>query len=212
MVPGAPLDVRFVFDTGMGRLGLWEGEAAEEFRRLRKLAQVRVTALSSHLPVADEAREYTADQLDRFRREAEQLSGTVPGTILNSAAVMRFGESARTGDIVRTGLALYGVCPLPEFQSLFRPVLTLKTRVILVRTLQTGRTVSYGLTFKTSRETKVATIGSGYGDGYSRHLSNGGAEGLIQGRRCPVLRRFTMEQPMSHVSRLPALTFLAHLL
>src|SRR5258708_28452532 len=135
MVPGAPLDVSFVFDTGMGRIGIWHGEAAEEFGRLTKLAQVRVTAFSSHLPVADEDREYTADQLDRFRREAEQLSGTVPGTILNSAAVMRFGESARTGDIVRTGLALYGGCPLPGVQSLFLPVLTLKTMGILAGTL-----------------------------------------------------------------------------
>jgi alanine racemase len=203
MVNGAPLDVHFALDTGMGRIGLWHGEAAEEFRRLTKLAQVRVTALSSHLPVADEDREYTADQLDRFRREAEQLSGTLPGTILNSAGVMRFGQSARTGDIVRTGLALYGVCPLPEFQSLFLPVLTLKTRVVLVRTLQTGRTVSYGRTFTTSRETKVATLGAGYGDGYLRHLSNVGAEVLIQGRRCPVLGRITMDQTMVDVSGLP---------
>jgi alanine racemase len=224
LVTGAPLDVHFVLDTGMGRIGLWDGEAAEEFRRLTELAQVRVTALSSHLPVADEDREYTADQLDRFRREAEQLvrqsldcllriaprraglgvlSGTLPGTILNSAGIMRFGQSARTGDIVRTGLALYGVCPLPEFQSLFRPVLTLKTRVVLVRTLQTGRTVSYGRTFRISRETKVATLGAGYGDGYSRHLSNVGAEVLIQGRRCPVLGRITMDQTMVDVSGLP---------
>jgi alanine racemase len=116
---------------------------------------------------------------------------------------MRFGRSARTGDIVRTGLALYGICPLPEFQSLFRPVLTLKTRVILVRTLQTGRTVSYGRTFTTSRETKVATLGAGYGDGYSRHLSNVGVEVLIQGRRCPVLGRITMDQTMVDVSGLP---------
>src|SRR5260370_10346412 len=148
MVPGAPLDVHFVFDTGMGRIGLWHGEAAEEFRRLTKLAQVRVTALSSHLPAADEDREYTADQLDRFRREAEQLSGTLPGTILNSAGIMRFGQPARTGDIVRTGLALYGVCPLPEFQSLFRPVLMLTPRVVLVRTFETVRTVRYVRTFR----------------------------------------------------------------
>src|SRR5260370_36646570 len=112
MVPGAPLDVHFVFDTGMGRIGLWHGEAAEEFRRLTELAQVRVTALSSHLPVADEDREYTADQLDRFRREAEQLSGTLPGTILNRAGILRFGPSAPTGEIWRTRLALSGGCPL----------------------------------------------------------------------------------------------------
>lgn len=203
LVTGSPLDSHFVFDTGMGRLGLWNGEAVEEFLRLTQLPQIRVTALSSHLPVADEDSEYTSDQLERFRREAEQLSGTLPGTVLNSAGVLRFGHTARAGDVVRTGLALYGICPLPEFQSLFHPVLSWKTRVVLVRTLQAGRTVSYGRTFTTTRETKVATIGAGYGDGYPRHLSNVGAEVLIQGRRCPILGRVTMDQTMVDVSGLP---------
>jgi alanine racemase len=203
LVTGPPLDVHFVFDTGMGRIGLWNGEAAEEFRQLSLLPRIRITALSTHLPVADEDPAYTADQIDRFRREAEQLSGTLPGTILNSAGVLRFGDTARPKDVVRTGLAMYGVCPLSEFQSLFRPVLALKTRVVLVRTLQAGRTVSYGRTFTTSRETKVATLGAGYGDGYPRHLSNVGAEVLIQGRRCPVLGRVTMDQTLVDVSGLP---------
>jgi alanine racemase len=189
LVTSAPLDVHFAFDTGMGRIGLWNGEAVKEFRRLTQLPQLRVTALSSHLPVADEDSEYTSDQLDRFRHEAEQLSGTLPATILNSAGVLRFGHTARAGDVARTGLALYGICPLPEFQALFRPVLSLKTRVVLIRTLQAGRT-------------RVATIGAGYGDGYPRHLSNVGAEVLIQERRCPVLGRVTMDQTMVDVSRL----------
>lgn len=203
LVSGSPLDVHFVLDTGMGRIGLWYEEAVEEFRRLTLLPQIRVTAISSHLPVADVDREYTADQLGRFSREVEKLSGPIPGTILNSAGVLLFGQAARSGDIVRTGLALYGVCPLPEFQSYFRPLLALKTRVILVRILQTGRTISYGRTFTTSRETKVATLAAGYADGYSRHLSNVGAEVLIQGRRCPVLGRVTMDQTMVDVSALP---------
>jgi alanine racemase len=202
LVTAPPLDVHFVFDTGMGRIGLWTGEAVEEFRQLAQLPQLRVTALSSHLPVADEDREYTADQIDRFRLEALALSGTLPGTILNSAGVLRFGDTARAGDVVRTGLALYGICPLPEFQSLFQPVLSLKTRVVLVRTLQAGRTVSYGRTFTTSRETKVATLGAGYGDGYPRHLSNVGADVLIRGHRCPLLGRVTMDQTMVDVSGL----------
>jgi alanine racemase len=202
LVTGSPLDVHFVFDTGMGRIGLWHEEAVEEFRQLSQLPQIRVTALSSHLPVADDDSEYTSDQLDRFRRESEQLSGILPATILNSAAILRFGHTARDGDVVRTGLAMYGVCPLPDFQSVFRPVLSLKTRVALVRTLPAGRTISYGRTFTTSRETKVATIGAGYGDGYPRHLSNVGAEVLIQGRRCPVLGRVTMDQTMVDVSGL----------
>jgi alanine racemase len=202
LVTGEPLEVHFVFDTGMGRIGLWNREAADEFCLLTQLPQIRVTALSSHLPVADEDPEYTADQLDRFRADAEQLSGILPATILNSAGALSFGQTARSGDIVRTGLALYGVCPLPELQSSFRPVLTLKARVVLVRTLEAGRSISYGRTFTTSRETKVATIGAGYGDGYRRHLSGTGAEVLIHGCRCPMLGRVTMDQTMVDVSGL----------
>jgi alanine racemase len=203
LVTGSPLEVHFVFDTGMGRIGLWHGEAVAEFRQVTQLPQLRVTALSSHLPVADDDRAYTTDQLDRFAREAEQLSNQIPATILNSAGVLLFGDTARAGDVVRTGLTIYGVCPLPEFQSLFRPILSLKTRIALVRMLPAGRSVSYGRTFTTSRETKVATIAAGYGDGYPRHLSNAGAEVLIQGHRCPILGRVTMDQTMVDVSALP---------
>jgi alanine racemase len=202
LVTGEPLEVHFVFDTGMGRIGLWSPEAAAEFLLITQLPQIRVTAISSHLPVADTDDKYTADQLNRFHKDNEQLSGTLPATILNSAGVLGFGETAASGDIVRTGLALYGVSPLPELQSVFRPVLTLKTRVVLVRTLEAGRSISYGRTFTTSRETKVATICAGYGDGYPRHLSGAGAEVLIEGRRCPVLGRVTMDQTMVDVSGL----------
>ena len=206
LVTGDPLDVHFVFDTGMGRIGLWITEARAEFLTLARVPQLLVTAISSHLPVADEDPEYTANQLDRFRDEIGQLSKTLPATILNSAAVLGFGRRAQRGDIVRTGLAVYGVSPLPEFQSLFRPGLTLKTKVVLVRTLGTGRSISYGRTFFTDRETRVATLGAGYGDGYQRHLSGVGAEVLIRGRRCPILGRVTMDQAMVDVSPLPEIS------
>ena len=202
LVIGEPLEVHFVFDTGMGRIGLCSPQAATEFLLITHFPQIRVTALSSHLPVADTDDTYTTDQLKRFHKDTEQISGTLPATILNSAGVLGFGETAASGDIVRTGLALYGVSPLPELQSVFRPVLTLKTRVVLVRTLAAGMSISYGRTFTTSRETKVATICVGYGDGYPRHLSGAGAEVLIEGRRCPVLGRVTMDQTMVNISGL----------
>ena len=202
-VTGQPLAIHFVVDTGMGRIGLWNPEAAAEFRRLGQLPEIRVTAISSHLPVADEDAEYTAEQLERFKAEASELSGTMPVTILNSAGVLQFGNAARPGDIVRTGLAIYGISPLPDLQPLFRPLMTLKTRVILVRTLAAGRSISYGRTFTTDRKTKVATLAVGYGDGYQRHLSGVGTDVLIQGRRCPVLGRVTMDQVMVDVSALP---------
>jgi alanine racemase len=196
-----PLPIHFVTDTGMGRIGLWEEEAIAELGLIQTMKKLRVEAISTHLPVADEDPVYTLHQLERARSQMEKLSPNTM-TVLNSAGVLQFGRFARPGDIVRAGLTLYGISPLPEFQSRFRPALTWKTRVILVRKVGVGRSISYGRTFITERATRVATLAAGYGDGYQRHLSGQKAEVLIRGRRCPLLGRVTMDQVMVDVSHL----------
>jgi alanine racemase len=200
---GERVPIHFVIDTGMGRIGLWEEEADHVLRAIREMPQVQMTALSTHLPVADEDENYTASQLQRFRRAASRLlAQDEPATVLNSAGVMRFGNQARPGDLVRVGLSAYGVSPLSEFQPRFRPAMTLKTRITLVRTLGSGRSISYGRTFVTSNPMTVATLGAGYGDGIDRHLSHQETDVLIQGRRCRMLGRVTMDQIMVDVSHL----------
>jgi alanine racemase len=195
--------IHFVVDTGMGRIGSSEEEAEQVFRAACAMPQLRVAALSSHLPVADEDERYTAQQLQRFRALAASLSpDEQPVTILNSAGVMRFGLGATPGDLVRVGLSVYGVSPLSEFQAKFRPAMTLKTRVVLVRSLGPGRSISYGRTFVTSGEMKVATLCAGYGDGIDRHLSGREADVLIHGRRCRILGRVTMDQVVIDVTHL----------
>jgi alanine racemase len=200
---GQQVRIHFVVDTGMGRIGLWEEEADDVFRAIREMPQLQVSALSTHLPVADEDEKYTARQLQRFRVAASRLlAGDEPATVLNSAGVMRFGSQARPGDLVRLGLSFYGVSPLREFQQRFRPAMTLKTRVTLVRTLGSGRSISYGRTFVTLGKMTVATLGAGYGDGIDRHLSGRGTDVLIRGRRCRLLGRVTMDQIVVDVSHL----------
>jgi alanine racemase len=125
-----------------------------------------------------------------------------PAAILNSAGVMRFGKGAKTGDLVRIGLSVYGISPLSEFQEKLRPAMTLKTRVVLVRSCGPGRSISYGRTFVTSGQTKVATLSAGYGDGIDRHLSGQETDVLIKGRRCRLLGRVTMDQMMVDVTLL----------
>ena len=95
---------------------------------------------------------------------------------------------------------LYGISPLPQFQPLLRNVMTLKSRITLLRDLPAGHGVSYGRAFVTSRPTRVATVGIGYGDGYPRQVSGQGAEVWIAGRRFPILGRVTMDQMMVDVS------------
>jgi alanine racemase len=199
---GAQTPIHFVIDTGMGRIGLSDKEAEHALRSIHAMPQLRVAALSSHLPVADEDEDYTAQQLERFRGLAGLLSGDQPETILNSAGVLRFGRGARPQDFVRVGLSIYGISPLSEFQRKFRPAMTLKTRVVLVRALGPGRSISYGRTFVTSGPTKVATLCAGYGDGFDRHLSGRETDVLIKGRRCRLLGRVTMDQIMVDVTHL----------
>jgi alanine racemase len=200
---GERAPIHFVVDTGMGRIGLWEEEADDVLRAIRGMPQLQVSALSTHLPVADEDEKYTARQLQRFRAAASRLlAGDEPATVLNSAGVMRFGNQARPADLVRLGLSLYGVSPLREFQQRFRPAMTLKTRVTLVRTMGSGRSISYGRTFITPGKMTVATLGAGYGDGIDRHLSGRDTDVLIRARRCRLLGRVTMDQIVVDVSHL----------
>src|SRR5207253_7864296 len=105
-------------------------------------------------------------------------------------------------DIVRAGIALYGISPLPEFQEIFNPAMTWKTRIGLIRDMPKGSSISYGRTFIAPRAMRVATLTAGYADGYPRHLSNREAAVLIQGRRCALLGRVTMDLMMVDVSEI----------
>jgi alanine racemase len=200
---GERIPVHFAIDTGMGRIGWSEEEAEQMLAAMEAMPRLRMAAFSSHFPVADEDEAYTVGQLERFRSIASRLRlGEQPAAILNSAGVMRWGCQARSGDLVRVGLTVYGISPLSEFQAKFQPAMTLKTRVVLVRSLGPGRSISYGRTFVTPGRMKVATLCAGYGDGFDRHLSGQETDVLIKGRRCRLLGRVTMDQVMVDVTHL----------
>jgi alanine racemase len=91
---------------------------------------------------------------------------------------------------------IYGISPIPGFQDSLKNVMSLKSRVTLVRTLPAGHGVSYGRCFVTTRPTRIATVGIGYGDGYPRHVSGKGAEVFLRGEKYPVIGRVTMDQIM----------------
>lgn len=199
-----PAVAHLVVDTGMGRIGVWEEEAAALCREVARLRSLRVTGIASHLPCADEDEAFTREQIARFNALADSLRREFFAQdppvrhLLNSAGILRRWGGA--GDLVRAGLMLYGVSPLPEMAGLLRPVMAWKSRVTLVRRIGAGRGISYGRTFVSQRPMRVATISAGYADGYHRTLSNRGAEVLIRGRRCAVLGRVTMDQIVADVS------------
>ncbi len=197
--------ISFVIDTGMGRMGSAAAEVLHAIERIAALQHIRVHSISTHLPVADEDEVFTRRQISDFTSLVRSIRETMPGNYkihaLLSAGILGFCETAF--DIVRAGLMLYGSSPLAQFQNLLVPVMTLKTRVALVRDLPAGSSISYGRTFIAPHAIRVATLTAGYADGYPRSLSGRGASVLIGGRRCPLLGRVTMDLMMVDISALP---------
>lgn len=199
-----PVSVNFKIDTGMGRMGVVESEARESFKRAAALPNIQIHSISTHMPVSNEDVEYTRDQLVRFRKIVEAIRAEVPGSykahVLQSAGTLAFNQP--TFEIVRAGILLYGISPLPEFRELLEPVMTWKTQICLVREVPKGSSISYGRTFIAPRKMRVATLSAGYADGYPWHLSNRGAAVLVRGQRCPLLGRVTMDLMVIDVSGL----------
>ncbi|MDD5556170.1 MAG: alanine racemase [bacterium] len=204
---GTAVDIHVVVDTGMGRIGVWHERALDFVRRAKRTRGVRLQGICSHFACAAERDlAFTKLQLDRFRRviaRAERDGIRVPlAHIANSGAILGLPSSAL--DLARVGIMLYGVYPSREaVKSItLRPALTLKTEVCFLKKVPRGRSISYCRSYITYRDTSVATIPIGYGDGYSRLLSNRG-EVLVRGMRAPIIGNVTMDQTMVDVGHIP---------
>lgn len=203
-----PVAINFKVDTGMGRMGVPEIESLAVFKKVSALRNIRVHSVSTHMPVSNEDENFTRDQLVRFRKVVAQFRAEVPGDfkthVLQSAGTLAFNETPH--EIVRAGIMIYGISPLPEFQSLLKPVMTWKTRIALIRDMPAGHGISYGRTFITPRPMRVATLSAGYADGYPRQISNRDAAMIVGGKRCPLLGRVTMDLTVIDVSHVPEVT------
>lgn len=200
-----PVTINFKVDTGMGRMGVPENESLAVFKKVSRLRNLRVHSVSTHMPVSNEDADFTRDQLARFQNVLAQFRTEVPGDykahVLQSAGTLAFNDPPH--EIVRAGIMLYGISPLPEFQQLLKPAMTWKTRIALIRDMPAGHGISYGRSFITPGPMRVATLSAGYADGYPRHLSNRGVAMLVRGKRCPLLGRVTMDLMVIDVSDLP---------
>lgn len=201
------LPVHIKVDTGMKRIGVAPEMAPEFVEDVVRLEGLRIEGIMTHFAEADlQNREFVREQLDSFLsacRLVEKRGINIPiRHTANSAAVIDMRESHL--DMVRPGLMLYGYSPAPflSFRTDLRPVMTLKTRIIHLKSVPPKTGISYSRTFVTSRETLVATIPIGYADGYSRALSNSG-QVLIKGRRAPVIGRVCMDMTMVDVTDVP---------
>jgi len=201
------VNVHVKVETGLGRIGLEPHDAAAFLRRARTYRNLKVAGLFSHFSAADERdKTFSRHQLQLFEeamREIEHAGIELPQRhMANSAATLDLPESYY--DVVRPGLIIYGLYPSAEVSHSIdvKPAMTLKTRICYLKTVPPGTPISYGRTFVTRKQTRVATLPLGYGDGYRRALANKG-EVLVRGRRVPVMGRICMDMCMIDVSDMP---------
>lgn len=200
--------IHIKIDTGMTRIGMQPDSAAIALiRQISELENIEIEGIFTHFARADEADKTRAyEQLNKFKDFIEQLETVTDIKIpikhcSNSAGIAEMPKANM--DAVRAGIILYGLWPSDEVKEggkiELSPCLSLKSRIVYVKTVPAGQEISYGGTYTTERDTRVATICIGYGDGYPRSLSNKGYV-LLNGQRAPILGRICMDQFMVDVT------------
>jgi alanine racemase len=200
-----PVAVHLKIDTGMSRLGVTLPELGALLDALRGLPNLRLEGVMTHLASAESDDALTALQLRRFDEALAlvRAAGHAPRFVHAANSAGTFLHVAAQHDLVRIGLALYGVAPVPSLQPELRPVLALRSEVLALREIPEGAGVGYDQTFRASRPTRIATVPIGYGDGLMRAAGNRGVM-LVGATRCPIVGRISMDLTTLDVTDLPA--------
>lgn len=203
--PGVPVwPLHLKVDTGMHRVGCAPEDALPLALAINGRPELVLGSVWTHGAVEDEVdNPFTAEQLRRFEDVVRHIGAeSVPvpfAHFANSAGAIAHPETRM--DLVRCGIAIYGLAPSPAVASLvaapgLRPAMRLQSAVSLVKVVDAGERISYGLHHRFARDTVIATVPIGYADGVPRSLGLGGGEVLIRGRRRPILGVVTMDQLM----------------
>jgi alanine racemase len=207
---GTSVDIHIKIDTGMGRIGVRFDEIADFADRIKGLPALRVQGLMTHFAAADDLREneFTTLQVERFNKAVSifEEKGIRPiyKDLANSPGAVLHPESRRT--MVRLGGILYGLDDYIKRETTdkpeLKPVLSLHSRITYLKKVPEGETLGYGRTFRTERDSVIATVPIGYLDGYSRVLSNTGRV-IVGGAVVPVVGRISMDWTLLDVSDVP---------
>ena len=196
-------------DTGMSRIGFQvSGEAADIIAQISNLPNINIEGIFTHFAKADEYdKSATHRQIELFQQMIQMLEAREVSIPIhhcsNSAGIVEIPEANM--DMVRAGITLYGLWPSNEVDKeriSLKPVMSIKSRIAFVKELEKGRQISYGGTYETTSKRMIATIPVGYGDGYSRGLSNKGYV-LIHGKKAPICGRVCMDQFMVDITEIP---------
>lgn len=207
---GKKAKVHIKVDTGMGRIGITPDEEGLEFVRfLIEHPELEVEGIFTHFAKSDEADKTSANhQLELFQNFIDKIQTELGITIpvkhcSNSAAILEMPQANM--DMVRAGITTYGLYPSEEVSKDIVPLrasMSLYSHIVYCKTIHAGQSVSYGGLFTAQKDTRVATIPVGYGDGYPRSLSGRGYV-LIHGKKAPILGRVCMDQFMVDISEIP---------
>lgn len=197
---GKSINIHLKIDSGMTRMGALPKNIDNILNRLAECKHVKLEGVMTHFAEAYDP-EYTSYQMNIFSEAAKKIKNTVGPIdiwhVANSAAAID-GEfvvtNADSKNWVRPGLALYGAYPVPRYKDRIelKPVMSLKSSVVLMKTVPEGTKVSYDCTFETKRKSLLGIIPIGYADGYPWSLSNKSSV-LVKGKRFPVVGRVTMD-------------------
>ncbi len=202
---GVKVNIHIKIDTGMSRLGFYFQESERDFASTDEVKAVcgldgfNLEGIFTHFAAADDGSDdFTLKQIENFNKVLSLLSefDFKIKHAANSAAIEDFPTSHF--DMVRAGIILYGLSPSKNMRNNLdlKPVLSLKSVISHVKFLKKGSTVSYSRTYFAEKDVRVATVPIGYADGYTRMLSEKGADVLINGKRCPIIGRICMDQLM----------------
>ena len=207
---GQKAKVHIKVDTGMGRIGITPDEEGLEFVRfLMGHPELEVEGIFTHFAKSDEEDKTSANhQLALFQNFIDRIQTELGLTIpikhcSNSAAILEMPQANM--DMVRAGITTYGLYPSEEVRKDIVPLraaMSLYSHIVYCKTIHAGQSVSYGGLFTAQKDTRVATIPVGYGDGYPRSLSGKGYV-LIHGKKAPILGRVCMDQFMVDISEIP---------
>lgn len=201
---GTAVKVHLKVDTGMGRLGVWHAFALDLLNEIRALPHLRLDGIYTHFSSADTDPDFTNLQ----RRRLLEILNQIDLSNLMIHADNSAGLDTLSGDspfnAVRVGLLQFGVPPYPDSalgRAQVEPIFSFHTRVGLIKELPAGTDISYLRTHRLQKNSRIAVLTAGYGDGIPLELSNRGTV-LVHGQRCPILGRVTMDQTIIDVTGL----------
>lgn len=203
-----PVNIHIKIDTGMHRLGM-ESEDMERIKEIFSFKYLNVTGMFTHLCAADsrslEDIYFTEKQTESFYRLVDELKVIgikVPVHVQSSYGLLNYNELPC--DYARIGIAMYGCLSSAKDKTVImpelKPVLSLQSRLVLIRNIPAGESVGYGRVYQPSEDRTIGILSIGYGDGYPRELSEGKGEVLIKGVKVPVIGRICMDQLMIDIT------------